>query len=229
MFSFDLLERRKSIHLATVVMDKRLEIGRRNMKHRTSRENHCPFNDILHFTDVSRPGTSTLMVSEKIVSICFFMLRATCWAKCRTRKGCLRYVPVGPDMDWNYVQPIKHIGTKCLLPDHCAQIATGRSNKARVCAKGTKTALTLNNFVCRSNGISPTSSRNMVPGEDNSNRPIRCVTAPVNAPLLCPKSLLSSSPVGIAEIHVINNHNSRMPDTRGSICPTRWSCLARAR
>jgi hypothetical protein len=30
-----------------------------------------------------------------------------------------------------------------LLPDHCAQIAIGRSNKARVCAKGTGTASTL--------------------------------------------------------------------------------------
>src|SRR3984885_15048813 len=55
MSSFDLFEGRKSIHLAAI-RDAGLEIGRRNMAHRTSRENHCPFNEILHFTDVSRPG-----------------------------------------------------------------------------------------------------------------------------------------------------------------------------
>lgn len=55
MFSFDLFEGRPSIRLATIC-DVRLEIGRRNMEHRTPRENHCSFNHVLHFTDISRPG-----------------------------------------------------------------------------------------------------------------------------------------------------------------------------
>jgi hypothetical protein len=43
------------------------------------------------------------MVSEEIVSICFFMLRAKCWAKCRTRKGIssVRSLRVG---DGKYVR-----------------------------------------------------------------------------------------------------------------------------
>ena len=42
-----------------------------------------------------------------------------------------------------------------------------------------------------SSGISPISSRNSVPPSASSNRPARSRTAPVNAPLACPKNSLS--------------------------------------
>ena len=51
---------------------------------------------------------------------------------------------------------------------------------------------------CSSSGISPISSRNIVPRLASSKRPMRCEIAPVNAPFSCPNSSLSSSPVGIA-------------------------------
>src|SRR5207302_1579674 len=40
--------------------------------------------------------------------------------------------------------------------------------------------------------------RNIVPLSATSKRPMRCAIAPVNAPFSCPKSSLSSKPVGIA-------------------------------
>src|SRR5213594_2541646 len=57
---------------------------------------------------------------------------------------------------------------------------------------------TRRSFVWRSSGISPTSSRKTVPALASSNRPMRCVIAPVNAPFSWPNSSLSRSPVGIA-------------------------------
>ncbi|EKD38793.1 MAG: hypothetical protein ACD_75C00605G0001 [uncultured bacterium] len=51
---------------------------------------------------------------------------------------------------------------------------------------------TLSNFDCSGSGISPTSSRKMVPVSASSNLPLRMTTAPVKAPFSWPKSSLSS-------------------------------------
>jgi hypothetical protein len=89
MLSFDLFEGRKSIRIATI-RDARLEIGRRNTEHWRPRE-RITARSMTFCISRMFPGqgyrTNAFIVSEEIVSICFFMLRAKCWAKCRTRKG----------------------------------------------------------------------------------------------------------------------------------------------
>ena len=57
----------------------------------------------------------------------------------------------------------------------------------------TPSSSTRSNFACIVSGMSPISSRNSVPLSAISNRPLRSVLAPVNAPLTCPNSSLSSS------------------------------------
>jgi len=57
---------------------------------------------------------------------------------------------------------------------------------------------TRSSLVCNSRGISPISSKKIVPPLATSKRPMRCAIAPVNAPLSCPNSSLSSNPVGMA-------------------------------
>ncbi len=57
---------------------------------------------------------------------------------------------------------------------------------------------TLNILACKFRGISPISSRKMVPRLATSNFPDLRDTAPVKAPFSCPKSSLSSSSSGIA-------------------------------
>ena len=57
---------------------------------------------------------------------------------------------------------------------------------------------TRNNLTWVSRGSSLISSRNKVPPSASSKRPVRRSSAPVNAPFICPKSSLSTSPVGIA-------------------------------
>jgi hypothetical protein len=60
-------------------------------------------------------------------------------------------------------------------------------------------------FTCSSIGISPISSRNSVPPSAAWNLPCLFETAPVNAPLTCPKSSLSSRFSGIAPQLIVMN------------------------
>src|ERR1700679_2317899 len=108
MFSFDLFEARKSIHLATI-MDAWLEIGRRNMEHRTSRENHCPFNEILHFTDVSRPGIADQCVHSFRRDCVYLLLHVACimLGEVPDQRGDVFCAfPQSRDVDWKYVQSV---------------------------------------------------------------------------------------------------------------------------
>ena len=57
---------------------------------------------------------------------------------------------------------------------------------------------TRSSLACRPNGRSPISSRKMVPRWASSKRPMRWLTAPVNAPLTCPNSSASSRASGSA-------------------------------
>ena len=59
--------------------------------------------------------------------------------------------------------------------------------------------------VCRSNGMSPISSRNSVPPSACSKRPRRVVCAPVKAPRSWPNSSLSSRSFGIAAVLMATN------------------------
>jgi hypothetical protein len=58
--------------------------------------------------------------------------------------------------------------------------------------------ITLNNLAWVSRGISPISSRKMVPPSAASKRPMRWLRAPVKAPFSWPNSSLSMRPAGSA-------------------------------
>src|ERR1700732_1432024 len=108
MFSFDLFEGRKSIHLATI-MDARLEIGRRNMEHRTQRENHCPFNDILHFADVAGPGIPDQCVHCFRRNCVYLLLHVSSkvLGEVPDQKGNIFWAfPQSRYVDWKYVQSV---------------------------------------------------------------------------------------------------------------------------
>jgi hypothetical protein len=62
-----------------------------------------------------------------------------------------------------------------------------------------------NNFACKSIGISPISSRKIVPRSDASKRPCLSFAAPVNAPALNPNISLSSSSLLKAEQLIAKN------------------------
>ena len=64
---------------------------------------------------------------------------------------------------------------------------------------------TRRSFVCRSNGISPISSRKSVPFWACSNFPTDDFTAPVKAPFSKPKSSASISSLGIAAQFIVTN------------------------
>jgi hypothetical protein len=96
MFSFDLFERRKSIHFATV-MNARLVIGRRNMKHRTSRENHCPFNDICISRMFPGQGPAHSWFQKRLCLSASSCFEQSVGRSAGRERGCLRHVPVGPE------------------------------------------------------------------------------------------------------------------------------------
>src|ERR1700721_139523 len=105
MFSFDLFESRKSIHLATI-RDARLEIGGWNMEHRTSGENHCPFNSIVVFADVSRPGIPGQCVHGFRRNCVYLLLHVSSkvLGEVPDQKGnVFRAFPYGRTPDWKTV------------------------------------------------------------------------------------------------------------------------------
>ena len=74
-------------------------------------------------------------------------------------------------------------------------------------------------FACARGDNSPTSSRNTVPPDEASSRPRRDCTAPVKAPLACPKSSVSMrSSLNVAQLTAANISSRRGPS----------SCRARA-
>ena len=77
MSSLDLFEGSKSIHLATV-RNARFEIGRGNMERRTSRENYRPFYDVLHFTDITRPGIANQCAHGLRRDCVYLLLHVAC-------------------------------------------------------------------------------------------------------------------------------------------------------
>src|SRR5258705_8442551 len=145
MSSFDLFEGRKSIRIASL-RDARLEITRRNMEHRASRQNHGSFNDILHFTYVSRPGIVDQRIhgfSRDCVNLPLH-IASKILGKVPDQKGNVFCAfPQSRDTNWKYVQSIKQIGPECLLSNHCAQIPIGCRDEACIGAECPGTAQTL--------------------------------------------------------------------------------------
>ena len=78
---------------------------------------------------------------------------------------------------------------------------------------------TLKSFGCNERGISPISSRKIVPPSASSNFPILSFMAPLKAPLTCPKSSLSKSPSTMA---------LQLTFKKGLffLQPSRWTALA---
>ena len=80
--------------------------------------------------------------------------------------------------------------------------AITRTSTSTVCDPPTRSnrrsCSTRSSFACMASGISPISSRKMVPPCASSKRPLRWPTAPVNAPFSWPNSSLSSSVSGRA-------------------------------
>ena len=109
--------------------------------------------------------------------------------------------------EWKHVQAVVEIAPEGPLADHLRRgpgssrrpgarrrvIVREPPRRSNSCSCSTRSS-----FGWSSSGMSPTSSRNSVPPFASSKRPTRCAIAPVNAPRSCPKSSLSSSPVGMA-------------------------------
>ena len=96
------------------------------------------------------------------------------------RESCCREPPAG-DRDWSRRSPTSTF--------------RGWVSPTRIISRSWRTRSSLS---CRAGVVSPISSRKIVPFSASSNRPGRSFVAPVNAPALWPKSVLSSSVSGSA-------------------------------
>jgi len=96
----------------------------------------------------------------------------------------------------------KRSDRKLLLAHHRFQIAVRRSNQTCTRPKRARASQPLElpllqdaeQFGLHSRGISPISSRKIVPPSATSKRPMRCAIAPVNAPLSCRIARFPASP-----------------------------------
>ena len=105
-------------------------------------------------------------------------------------------------LDVHDVEAVVEVLAEAALADVGREVAVGRGDEPHVdgdrsrCRRRARTSAPAgraSSFTCVASGISPISSRNSVPPWACSKRPMRRLSAPVNAPFSWPKSSLSSS------------------------------------
>src|SRR5258708_2220264 len=135
------------------------------------------------------------------------MRRENCWVKCRTRSGisAWRSRKGGTWTGKTFKRKKRSDRNFCSLtiPSKSRFVAAIKRASVRSVVElprrsNSLSCSTRSSLLCNSRGISPISSRNIVPPLATSKRPRRWAIAPVNAPLSCPNSSLSSKPVGMA-------------------------------
>ena len=132
----------------------------------------------------------------------------------------------------NHVEAVEEVLAERAVLDGALEVDVGRRNQAErrldrlACRRPARSRLPESRAAAWPAGRacrSPISSRNSVPPLASSNLPMRCCSAPVNAPLSWPNSVLSTSSRGMAaRLTAMNGGRSR------PIAPTRGESGARA-
>src|SRR6267154_2627075 len=167
------------------------------------------------------------IAADGIVSITLFMRRENCCVKCRTKSGISpwRSRKGGTRRGKTFKRKKRSDRNFCSLTIAsrsrlvaAIKRASVRSVRELPSRSNSLSCSTRRSLVCNSRGISPISSKKIVPPLATSKRPMRCAIAPVNAPFSCPNSSLSSKPVGIGKsnANAITAHNPARAGHYGS-------------
>src|SRR5438445_8695744 len=185
------------------------EIAEWNVQNGSRGKNDSAFHQVLQLTNVSRPAVSRQRLHRlrrNRLDDPVHPARVVLDEMPHEQRDILRSLVQWRTVNGADVEPIEEVGSELLLVDQHGEIPIRGRDQSGVRAEraatphlsNSRSCSTRRSFVWRSSGISPTSSRKTVPALASSNRPMRCVIAPVNAPFSWPNSSLSSNPVGIA-------------------------------